>query len=134
MKTIRCYLFAVIACSTMLGSGCATSDHRQPAEDLLFEPPASWDNGTIAKIGEPIIVKVFEMPVGIEANGGPNHYLIQYGILPNNVVRIQAGETLRIKIVGDEDILVSCKGGFYSIIREKTSRATIKPIRHTPIK
>ena len=72
---------------------------------------------TVVKDGRPAIVKVFGAPVGIESNFFKELYVdeskmchISYGVIPRHTVKIKLGETLRIKVIGDADIVVRCNG------------------------
>lgn len=80
---------------------------------LLVSLPVFGADGVDIGNGMPAIINVYGNPVGIESNTNPyghNECLINYGVLPRNMVSIAPGETLRIKVIGDKDILVRCNG------------------------
>lgn len=84
---------------------------------LLVSLPAFGGGGINVEDGKPAIVKVFGTPVGIESNFRRRAYndghmmcYISYGVLPNSAYKIDQGETLRIKVIGDKDIIVRCNG------------------------
>jgi len=85
---------------------------------LLVSLPAFGEGGINLEAG-PAIVKVFGTPVAIDSNFNFGKCKIQCGLLPMNYWEAQPGETLRIKVIGDKDIIVLCNGekGF-SISRE----------------
>ena len=84
---------------------------------LLVSLPAFGGGGINVEDGKPVIVKVCGGPVGIESNFKKERYVdepkmcyISYGVIPGHEVKIKIGETLRIKVIGDDDIVVLCNG------------------------
>ncbi|MBL6996714.1 hypothetical protein [Desulfobacula sp.] len=77
---------------------------------LLVSLPAFGKSVTNLEDGTPVIVKVFGTPVGIESNFKYSECQITYGILPMHSVKIAPGISFRIKVIGDDDIIVQCNG------------------------
>ncbi len=77
---------------------------------LLVSLPAFGESGVNVEDGKPAIVKVYSEPVGIESNFRRGRCVIQYGVLPRNGAHVAPGNALRIKVIGDDDIIVQCNG------------------------
>ena len=76
---------------------------------LLVSLPA-FGGGGINVEGGPAIIKVFGAPVGIESIFKRGKCQVFYGVLPMTYSELAPGKTLRIKVIGDKDILVQCNG------------------------
>ena len=77
---------------------------------LLLSLPAFGESGVNIEGGGPAIVKVFAAPVGITSIFERGKCRIYTGILPMTYNEIAPGETFRIKVIGDKDIIVQCNG------------------------
>ena len=80
---------------------------------LLVSLPAFGGSAVNVEDGKPAIVKVYGNPVGIESNYSSfsgNICKITYGVLPMNMGKVAIGGVLRIKVIGDKDIIVRCNG------------------------
>ena len=87
----------------------------------IFCTPQRLYAEIVADIGIPVIIKVYDMPVGIEVNRkewGDYPYTVQYGVLPGNGAGLKEGGILRIKVEGEKDIVIKCAGNSYTVSRE----------------
>ena len=77
---------------------------------LSISLPAFADSGGDVENAKPAIIKVFDAPVGIESNFKDGKCQIQYGVFPMNAVMVASGNSLRIKVFGDDDVIILCNG------------------------
>ena len=77
---------------------------------LTCNGPAFSSDEIVVKDGKPAIVKVCNGPIAFESNFKGGKCVVQYGFLPMNAVKLGKGETLLIKVFGDDDIVIECLG------------------------
>jgi len=76
---------------------------------LLVSLPALGGGSIKLKNGQPVVFEVLGAPVVICSR--VNEYSVDCLINTNNTgSRVKLGETLRIKVIGDKDIIVQCNG------------------------
>ena len=79
------------------------------SSSMLVSMPAFGKSVINVEHCTPVIVKVFDAPVGIESEYYKGKCVIRYGII-SGIMQIKPGNSLRIKVIGDDDIIVLCNG------------------------
>ena len=77
---------------------------------LLIALPALGKNGTNVEDNHSAIIKVYDSPVGIQSNFKRGKCSILSNIIPMSEYKIPLGESIGIKVIGDDDIIVHCNG------------------------
>jgi len=81
---------------------------------LLVSIPAFGEDAVNVEHKCPVIIKVYGAPVGIFSIEKPytreEECTIKFSIFATSSAVTNKGETLRIKVIGDKDIIVRCNG------------------------